>query len=150
MRRWTRRFGLVIASTFITLAGAELSTRAAGCAPDLQRIDPTSESSVYHPSDKPALGYELKRTWRDDHADLHRFSPSSHSLGFRDRERRPEKPAGVRRIVVLADSVVAQHGIALKEDMIPAQMERSSPGSEVWNLAVGGYLKRSVERKMGA
>ncbi len=66
------------------------------------------------------------------------------SLGFRDRERAPDKRPGVFRIIILGGSNT--YGAAVgDEDTYPAQMQRlldeRNPGRfEVWNAGVCAYV----------
>ena len=131
---------LAVALTFAVLEGG---ARLVGCAPEVHAIDLDAPDSVYTRSENPILGYELKKRWRDEHADLHRSYPSTNAHGFRDVERPLERadPNQVR-VLVLGDSVVAGHGIAALEDTIPGRLQRHLPRLDVLNLGIGGYCTR--------
>jgi lysophospholipase L1-like esterase len=66
----------------------------------------------------------------------------TNSLGLRDREFSLEKPAGVRRVLVLGDSMTLGWG-AREEDSYPKVLERllneKGPAHEVINTGVGNY-----------
>ncbi len=69
---------------------------------------------------------------------------TTNSVGFRDREYPPAKPAGVRRILGLGDSVMFGWGVADGEDYLSRVEERLAgehPGEgwQVINMAVPGY-----------
>ena len=140
LRRSLGRLLLALAATGLTLGALEVAVRVGGCAPEVHRL---ARGGVYEPSDDPILGYVLKRSYRDPSADLHWSYPATNAHGFRDRERTLTPAAGVRRVAVLGDSVVAGHGIARLEDTLPAQLERRLPGHEVLNLGIGGYCTRA-------
>ena len=73
------------------------------------------------------------------------------SAGFRDVERSEHKPANVKRIAVLGDSVAFGWGVPREErfsDKLQAQLAQqpdgtdsstTPPGVQVWNFAVPGY-----------
>ena len=61
------------------------------------------------------------------------------SLGLRDPERPRDKPAGVRRILLLGDSMAFGTGVAVGERCGDVLDERLGPGVEVFNAAVGGW-----------
>lgn len=67
----------------------------------------------------------------------------TNSAGFRDVERAVPKPAGVRRVAVLGDSVAAGYGVAETPELFVPQLERRLRAGlgelEVLNLAVAGY-----------
>jgi hypothetical protein len=64
---------------------------------------------------------------------------NSNSRGLRgDREYAYEKPAGVRRLVVLGDSFTFGEGVS-DDETYSHHLERLLPGTEVLNLGVHGY-----------
>ena len=130
---------LALASAAAGLLVAEGAVRLAGLAPELHRIDVRPGSSAYRLSDDVRLGYELIPNFRGPASSDHFTFDYVNAHGFRDRERTLAKPPGARRVLVLGDSVVAGHGLARREDTIPAQLERRLPGLEVLNMGVGGY-----------
>lgn len=87
-----------------------------------------SHAVKFRPSRNPVLRWEL-----DPH------DPSTNSHGFRDRERRYEKPPGVARVAVLGDSVTLGRGIPLEQTHPAVLEELLGPGVEVLNFGVGGY-----------
>ncbi|MGQ0722628.1 MAG: tetratricopeptide repeat protein [Candidatus Eiseniibacteriota bacterium] len=128
----------------IALLVSEMTVRALRAAPDVQLIDVEQQGSVYKRSTNPVLGFELKADWRDPDADLVTSYPSTNSWGQRDVERTLEKPAGVRRIVVLGESVVEGFGIRDLDDTITRRLERLyGDGTEVLNFGVSAYCTRA-------
>jgi lysophospholipase L1-like esterase len=115
--------------------GAEIWLRARGFDPlgELRSAGPV----VIRRSENPNLAYELV--------------PGASGLawgcevrvnadGFRDRAYARARPAGVRRIVVLGDSIAMGTGLAV-EQTFPKRLEEllAPEHVEVLNLAVGGY-----------
>jgi lysophospholipase L1-like esterase len=139
------KIALVIASSAVALGIAELAVRLLGLAPDVRPIVVANDDSVYMRSDNPILGFELKPDYRNPHADLSKSFPSTNSHGQRDHERTLEKPAGVRRILLLGDSVVEGQGIREIRDTLSGQLERLYPPGtvEVLNFGVSGYCTRA-------
>jgi hypothetical protein len=83
--------------------------------------------------------------YRDDRA---RYRLKTNSAGFADREYTLEKPAGVRRIAVMGDSITRGQGApfqgtfeALLEEALDARVKASPGGGgvEILNFAVGSY-----------
>lgn len=79
------------------------------------------------------------------------------SLGYRDRERKVEKPPGVFRIVLLGDSMTEAVQVNREQDyasLLETYLRRIDPKIEVWNLGVNGYspiqelllLRQEVDR----
>lgn len=66
-----------------------------------------------------------------------RWRVEINSRGFRDRERPREKPAGVRRLVLLGDSFAWGYGLSAAE-RLSELLEASLPGTEVINLGLAG------------
>ncbi|HZI94602.1 MAG TPA: GDSL-type esterase/lipase family protein, partial [Patescibacteria group bacterium] len=59
------------------------------------------------------------------------------SEGWRDRERSPEKPPGIFRIVVLGDSFTWGHGVE-DEEIFTRRLEQKLSGVEVLNMGLSG------------
>jgi hypothetical protein len=134
----------VLTVAAIALLVAELTVRALRAAPDVKLIDVEQQDSVYKRSTNPVLGFELKANWRDADADLVTSYPSTNSHGQRDVERTLAKPEGVRRIVVLGESVVEGFGLRDLEDTITRKLERLyGDGTEVLNFGVSAYCTRA-------
>ena len=90
-------------------------------------------------SDHPELAYELTPgaegvVWGQ------RVAINSH--GFRDREYALEKPPGVRRVVVIGDSIPFGNRLAVEQtfpELLERMAQRSGRRVEVLNLGVDGY-----------
>ena len=66
----------------------------------------------------------------------------SNSMGFRDRERTPEKSGTAPRVIVLGDSFVWGIGVSYDDTfvtLLEQDLQRTYPGSEVVNLGVPGF-----------
>lgn len=124
---------------------AELVVRVWRLAPAFKAIAVTGGSSVYKLSSNPILGFELKADYRDENANLIYSYPSTNSHGQRDIERTVEKPPGVKRVLLLGDSVVEGEGIRNIDDTMSRQLELlyGRKGVEVLNLGVSGYCTRA-------
>ncbi len=139
-RRWLR-LALVGLSVALALGVAEAFLRVRDLAPAVSRIG----HSRYRIAQNPKLGFEPvpERVVAQDTGPLEDFVGTSNSLGFRDREHAVEKPAGVKRIVVLGDSVAAGLKVAMTRDVFAAVLERllreRGDPAEVINLSVHGY-----------
>ena len=112
-----------------------------GLAPDVKPIEISSAQIVYQRSTNPILGFEMKANYRDDNADMKISYPRTNTHGQRDVFRSIDKPAGVRRIVLLGDSVVEGVGIREIDDTMSRQLESLCPDgkTEVLNFAVSDY-----------
>ncbi|MFA5144384.1 MAG: SGNH/GDSL hydrolase family protein [Candidatus Omnitrophota bacterium] len=134
---------LFFCSIIVALFLGEFAVRVLHLAPSLFSLSVDSRKSGYKSSSNPILGYELKANYRDNNPSLHFGNfPETNSHGQRDIERAYLKPRGVRRIILLGDSIVAGHGVWGLDDTISRQLERSLPALahiEVLNLGVGGY-----------
>ena len=145
--RWQRlrgRFGPLFLGILLALPLAEVAVRALRMAPEIRFIDVSHDDTVFRRSDNPILGFELKPDWRDPDADLVRSYPSTNSHGFRDIERSLEKPAGVRRVLLLGASVVEGFGLRELDQTISRQTEFAfGDGTEVLNFGVSAYCTRA-------
>lgn len=139
-----KKFVLVLFSVYIALIIAELIVRFAGLAPVIHRVRTHVEKSAYQASDNPVLGYEFKPNYRDDRPDLSETFPYINAHGQRDIERIIEKTPGLKRIIVLGDSVVAGHGLFDLDNTMTRQLEGMliSDKIEVLNFGIGGYCTR--------
>jgi GDSL-like lipase/acylhydrolase family protein len=157
--RWAGRLALLLASTCLSLAAAELALRLwgpRGLGPDSRTLEQKladSEASV--PQEGPTVSlrglvqasadprqiYELKPGL---HARFQGVSLDINSDGFRDRSHPRVKPSGVRRLIGLGDSVLFGWGVEEPECFL-RRLEQTlnasgrSPGWEVLNLGVPGY-----------
>jgi lysophospholipase L1-like esterase len=114
--------------------------RLLGRAPEVKPIWVSTQESVYQRSTNPVLSFELKPDYRSENPDLIQTFARTNSHGQRDRERTLEKPSGVRRILLLGDSVVEGVGVR-EQDTMSQQLERLYSGgtTEVLNFGVSGY-----------
>ncbi|MCE5328278.1 MAG: tetratricopeptide repeat protein [Planctomycetaceae bacterium] len=121
----------LLLSVAVAIVAGEAIVRIVGSAPPVGGIDVSSSASPYRLCDNPILGYELVPN-----------RAGVNSAGQRDVEHAVEKPAGVRRIVILGDSVV--EGITLEtkwENLIAWHLQKRYDKSktEVLNFGVRGY-----------
>jgi tetratricopeptide (TPR) repeat protein len=136
---------LAVASILAALAIAELGVRALGLAPGVKAIWISDGSHAYKRSPNPIMGFELKPNYRNDNPDFIQSYPSTNSHGQRDVERSLEKPPGIRRILLLGDSVVEGVGIRDLDDTISRQLESLYPDgrTEVLNFGVSSYCTKA-------
>jgi len=136
-----------VVAVVLTLLVAEVVVRVFDLGPDLNVVSLEN----LRLSENPTLRYELAPTSRDG-----RFRISS--IGLRDREYAPEKPAGTVRILIIGDSIAYGFGVAQNETLAkhleevlttasaPPRGVRARAGAdggamryEVLNLGVSGY-----------
>jgi len=149
--RWSRVI-LGFLSVISALALAEGFVRWRGWAPEVFPIRVSVEKSAYRRSNNPILAYELVPNYRDPDADGHESFPYVNSQGLRDIERSLNKPAGVRRVLLLGDSVVVGNGILDLNDCISRQLEIVSKdkSTEMLNFGQGGYCTKSEVELLAA
>lgn len=124
----------------LAFAGFEVAARVFELAPVTKSMGLDDSFSVYQRSDNPLLGFELKPNYRNESPDNWTSYTSTNSHGQRDVERSIEKPPGIRRIVVLGDSVIEGAGLHDLEDTLTRQLERRlGDETEVLNFGVSGY-----------
>ncbi len=135
------RWMIATAAVILCILICELGIRVLGYAPHYKVLQIDGENTVYRRSDNPVLGFELKAAYRDDAADMSSSYPSTNRWGQRDIERELAKPAGVRRVIVLGDSVVEGHDLADLDQTLTRQLEQYYPdgSTEVFNFGVSGY-----------
>jgi lysophospholipase L1-like esterase len=135
--RLAAKVSVAVAAALLPLLAMEAAMRVAHAL--------TRARSVYRRADDPAIGF------------VHRANRGKHynSLGFRDRERAIEKPAGVRRFLVVGDSVTAGYGVEF-EDMFTRKLEARfrdhGDDVEVVNFGVPQYSTTqevALFRKLG-
>jgi tetratricopeptide (TPR) repeat protein len=136
---------LAVVSTLAALAIAELGVRVLRLAPGVKAVWISDASHAYKRSSNPIMGFELKPNYRNDNPDFIQGYPSTNSHGQRDVERSLEKPPGVRRILLLGDSVVEGIGIRDLDDTISRQLESLYPEgrTEVLNFGVSSYCTKA-------
>ena len=139
MRSLTQGLLIGLASTLVSLAGAELLVQKLGLAPRVVSIEIDQAWGQFVSSPDPLLRYVPKAGAGD-----------INSFGFRDREFALDKPADVFRILVIGDSIA--YGFCnprqpLRPDQtFSKQLEQrlnarrgNGPRIEVLNLGVSGY-----------
>ena len=94
------------------------------------------------PIRNPFWHYDAELGWAHEPGQKGSFSRaefthpvSINSLGWRDRERAIDKPAGVTRLAVLGDSFTWGHGVA-DEEIFTRLLERRLPGVEALNFGL--------------
>jgi len=138
------RWAVLLGSTLLGLAVLEAGVRGFGLAPATKSLGLGADHSAYQRSDNPLLGFELKPGYRNASPDYTTSYPFTNAHGQRDREHEIEKPAGVRRVLLLGDSVVEGSGVRELDDTIGGQLQQQlGAGSEVLNFGVSGYCTRA-------
>lgn len=135
---------LAITATLAAIVLAESIVRALGTAPAVKAIHLGSDDCAYKRSTNPILGFKLKANYRNDEPDFIQSYERTNSHGQRDRERTIEKPPGVRRVLLLGDSVVEGYGLP-ESATISRQLENlySDGKTEVLNFGVSAYCTRA-------
>ncbi|MBG88385.1 MAG: hypothetical protein CMO80_15995 [Verrucomicrobiales bacterium] len=136
-KRWMR-VGLVMFSSIASLALCELIVRFARLAPPAKGIWLDDPESFYVPSSNPILGHEIKSSFQSSFPS---GDASSNEHGLRDPDRPIAKPAEVRRILLLGDSVVEGIAHVADDDTISRSLERlyEDGTTEVFNFGTSGY-----------
>ncbi|UCG48425.1 MAG: tetratricopeptide repeat protein [Phycisphaerales bacterium] len=131
---------VAVCTTLLALLAGETIVRVLGRAPGIKPIQLDSYDCIYKRSTNPILGFELKANCRSDNPDLIQTYERTNSHGQRDSERTLEKPDGVRRILLLGDSVVEGYGLR-ESETISRQLEDLYGGrsTEVLNFGVSAY-----------
>jgi lysophospholipase L1-like esterase len=132
------RWLLIPAAACLGLLLCEAIIRLAGVAPPVHAIWVEEDGSFYRRATNAVLNYELKPKLTRD---FPTGRATSNSHGRRDRERTLAKPEGIRRILVLGDSVVEGISYVGDEDTISRQLESLYPEArtEFLNFGTSGY-----------
>jgi len=110
----------------------------------MKPIQLSSYDCIYKRSTNPILGFELKANCRSDDPDFIQTYERTNSHGQRDKERTLQKPDGVRRVLLLGDSIVEGYGLR-ESETISRQLEDLYPdgSTEVLNFGVSAYCTRA-------
>jgi len=131
---------VAVCTTLLALLAGEGIVRLLGRAPEIKPIQLSSYDCIYKRSTNPILGFELKANQRDDDPDFIQTYERTNSHGQRDKKRTLEKPDGVRRILLLGDSVVEGYGLRESETISRRLEDLYDDGStEVLNFGVSAY-----------
>lgn len=135
---------VAVCATLLALLAGEALVRALGRAPGIKPIQLGSYDCIYKRSTNPILGFELKANCRSDNPDFIQTYERTNSHGQRDRERTLAKPDGVRRVLLLGDSVVEGYGLR-ESETISRRLENLYPdgSTEVLNFGVSAYCTRA-------
>lgn len=138
------KMAVAVCATLLALGAAETLVRVLELAPGLKPIQLSEPDCVYKRSTNPILGFELKADTRSDHPDFISTYERTNSHGQRDRERPVQKPDGVKRIMLLGDSVVEGYGLR-EDDTLSSQLEHlyADGSTEVLNFGVSAYCTRA-------
>jgi Flp pilus assembly protein TadD/lysophospholipase L1-like esterase len=135
---------VAVCATMFALLAAEAFVRILGRAPGMKPIQLSSYDCIYKRSMNPILGFELKANCRSDAPDFIQTYERTNSHGQRDRERTLKKPDGVRRVLLLGDSVVEGYGLSESETISRQLEDLYADGStEVLNFGVSAYCTRA-------
>jgi tetratricopeptide (TPR) repeat protein/lysophospholipase L1-like esterase len=143
---WKPKVLLALCSTLIGVGIGEAAVRVLQLSPEVKPLWISSDDpqNVYIRSANPVLGYELKPDFRSNRSKDVRAHFDTNSFGQRDIERTLAKPPGVRRVILLGDSIVEGHGLEETDWTISRQLESLlSEGTEVLNFGISGYCTRA-------
>ncbi len=135
---------LAACATLLALLLCEAIVRVAGWAPGIKPIQLSAYDCIYKRSTNPILGFELKANYHCDTPDFIQTYERTNTHGQRDRDRTVHKPEGVKRILLLGDSVVEGHGLR-ESEILSRQLEALYPdgSTEVLNFGVSAYCTRA-------
>ena len=145
--QWSRAFlrrlakpAVAFCATLLALLAAEAIVRIFRLAPGIKPIQLSSYDCIYKRSTNPILGFELKANCHSDNPDFIQTYERTNSHGQRDKERTLRKPDGVRRVLLLGDSVVEGYGLRESETISRRLEELYADGAtEVLNFGVSAY-----------
>ncbi|MDG1898143.1 MAG: tetratricopeptide repeat protein [Fuerstiella sp.] len=157
--RWLRKPLAALLATLFALALGELIIRQLDVAPRMQAIRLEDDSSPYVRSFNPILRYELRPGFHARFTPQHAYlrtrasdfplgtAPTLpgvttvNSYGLRDKERSVSKPPGVKRVLLLGDSVVELVNYVSDEQTIAHRLQQQfgNGAVEVVNCGVAGY-----------
>ena len=132
---------LLLASLGLALGAAEVVVRTLHLAPQIRKLDISGPGDLYQWSDNPLLGYELRPDAVVPRGDPPAQIRLTNSHGMRDIERVVDKQPGVRRVILLGDSVVEDIAKNDISTTMSQQLEKLYEGEnvEVLNFGVAGY-----------
>ncbi|MBN2312515.1 MAG: tetratricopeptide repeat protein [Sedimentisphaerales bacterium] len=135
---------VAVFATLLALLAAEGIVRVFSLAPGIKPIQLSSYDCIYKRSTNPILGFELKANCQSVAPDFIQTYERTNSHGQRDKERTFRKPDGVKRILLLGDSVVEGYGLR-ESQTISRQLEHlySDGSTEVLNFGVSAYCTRA-------
>jgi Flp pilus assembly protein TadD/lysophospholipase L1-like esterase len=135
---------VAVCAIVLSLLAGEVIVRVLGRAPGIKPIQLSSYDCIYKRSTNPILGFELKANCHSDDPDFIQTYERTNSHGQRDRERTLGKPDGVRRVLLLGDSVVEGYGLRESETISRRLEALYGDGStEVLNFGVSAYCTRA-------
>lgn len=143
--QFLQRHGKWLLTLVATLAGlgiCEVGIRLLNLAPPVHAIWRDDPDSFYERSANPLLNYVIKP---DFSRTVNGLAATSNEHGFRDRSRAKAKADGVRRVILLGDSVVEGISYSTDENTISRQLENLYPDgrTEVLNMGISGYCTRA-------
>ncbi len=145
MSRILRKYGrwlLAAVSTIIGLLACEVLIRLTDLVPPVHAIWMEDEGSFYQRSTNAILNYEIKADFaRDTEVGM----ATSNSHGLRDKKRETAKQGGMRRILLLGDSIVEGINYVADGQTINREMEALYPDGSVecLNFGTSGYCTLS-------
>jgi len=129
------RLGLVLAAALLTLLVLELALRWLGPPFHSRSLD---DKRLFTRFD-PELGWANRPGVSGGYLGAGYIHGVRHSAaGLRDEEHEVGKPAGVRRVLVLGDSMVWGLGVE-NDEIFPRRLEHRLAGTEVIAMGTSGY-----------
>jgi len=128
-------------SILFSLGLCEIVVRILGLAPEIVYV----EKWRVRLSNNPIIGYEPIPNLKGENLSVqyYGYRGASNNMGYRDRDRSLEKPAGSKRVAVIGDSVTA--GLWINDDaqvftaIMEKQLNDKGIKSDVMNFGVSGY-----------
>lgn len=141
-RSRNKKWLLALVSLLFSIAAGELLLRAFRLAPQLKVVETAKAECVYQRSTNPILGFELKPNYSNPNPDYIDSYERTNAHGQRDEPRQTTKKTGVRRILLLGDSVVEGYGLPhtkLISTQLQAVYDNVGSPTEVLNFGVSAY-----------
>ena len=129
---------LLLAGGVAALALCELAIRVLDLPP---KPLPALNEKAYRLSQNPSLRFEYIPGYEDtahDSADPMAYFKIN-ADGFRDHPHNLAKQPGTKRILVFGDSITAGNGLRDADQTFARLLQDKLPGSETFNMGVGGY-----------
>lgn len=133
---------LLFVSLLVAFLAGESILRLFHLAPELKVVEIANPDCAYQRSKNPLLGFELKSGYKNSSPDFIESYERTNAHGLRDAERSVEKPEGVRRLLLLGDSVVEGYGLqetATISSQLQSLYGEENQGTEVLNFGVSAY-----------
>jgi len=129
-KRWGKNLLLLASSSLLSLLLLEGGIRFLGLDVPI----------VWEPD--PKLGWRHIQGARRHYTEEGSGLIEINELGYRDRQRQPDKPTGIYRVIIFGDSMTESSQVNLDQtfpSLLEEKLRGQGPSVEVWNFGVNGY-----------